>query len=826
MIESEANQPMPENRKCPECGTPLPAGALAGLCPACLLKQGAANDTAQPDAPAFEPPSVPEIAKLFPQLDILKLLGKGGMGAVYQARQPSLDRMVALKILPAHDGTDPGFAERFNREARALARLSHPNIVAVHEFGRAGDLHYFIMEFVDGVNLRQLQLAGRLSPREALQIVPQLCDALQYAHDQGVVHRDIKPENVLMDRKGRVKIADFGLAKILDADPAKMRLTAEGIVMGTPHYMSPEQVEHPLDVDHRADIYSLGVVFYEMLTGELPLGRFAPPSSKVQIDVRLDDVVLRTLEKEPSRRYQHASQVKTAVETIGSTPTPPNSATNQALTAEILARDYVLSIGSCFRRGWALVRGDFWPLVGLTALDLTLFATVNSNHLTAIFWMVLHGPLVGGLYLYYLNKIRGQPASVETAFSGFSQCFLHLFLGTFVTFTLTMFGFVCFILPGLYLAVAWLFTLALIMDKRLHFWAAMELSRKMVSKHWWKFLGFALILLAFNFIGMLLLGIGFFLTAPISVAAVMYAYEDLFGATAASASRPASMPGAAPVSFGPSGTTVSPEGPGAVAPARSGCLKPVLIGLGVIGVIIAVIAIIVGLHTFFNWRERRNYSRAQDAAVMNYWSPPENADVKPDPSKILEEAKKLTESGEYEDALQHFLWYWNHALEYDSGQTGVRLSFALADWVELGRRYPKARTALVAIRDHDTREFNEGRGYFALFSEVAALNHYLQSESDTLDIFRDFRGNDTELANQCFPLVEGQLVGNRDYATCMEYIPDPQAAFEDIVKSWQRSRQMETQQADMHQQTQKAIEENNERMRRQHPEARLPKPYA
>jgi serine/threonine protein kinase len=272
------------------------------------------------------------VARLFPQLEILGFLGKGGMGAVYKARQPALDRMVALKILPAQAAPDPGFAERFTREARALARLSHPNIVAVHEFGQVSGasetpagtggtpgLPFFIMEFVDGVNLRQLQKAGRLSPREALQIVPQICDALQYAHDEGVVHRDIKPENVLVDRKGRVKIADFGLAKILGCDPEALRLTGEGQVMGTPHYMAPEQVEHPLTVDHRADIFSLGVVFYEMLTGELPLGKFQPPSRKVQVDVRLDDVVLHALEKEPERRYQQVSEVKSAVETISGT---------------------------------------------------------------------------------------------------------------------------------------------------------------------------------------------------------------------------------------------------------------------------------------------------------------------------------------------------------------------------------------------------------------------------------------------------------------------------------------------------------------------------
>ncbi len=309
-----------EAKSCPNCGKPMPSGALAGICPACLLAQGDATDTREGGPAHFQPPAIREIAGLFPQLEILGLLGAGGMGAVYQARQPALDRRVALKILPATNRNGANFAERFNREARALARLSHPNIVAVHEFGQAGNLHYFIMEYVAGANLRQLTRAGRLSPREALQIVPQICDALQYAHDEGVVHRDIKPENVLVDRKGRVKIADFGLAKILGCDAETARLTVEGQVMGTPHYMAPEQVERPLTVDHRADIYSLGVVLYEMLTGDLPLGKFPPPSRKVQVDVRLDEVVLRALENDPARRYQRASEVKSQVETIAAAP--------------------------------------------------------------------------------------------------------------------------------------------------------------------------------------------------------------------------------------------------------------------------------------------------------------------------------------------------------------------------------------------------------------------------------------------------------------------------------------------------------------------------
>ncbi len=322
-------------RQCPQCGAELKPDVSEGLCPACLLQRGIATEGgAPPGTPPFTPPTIPDLAKLFPQLEILELIGKGGMGAVYKARQPALDRYVALKILAPRSGGDLDFAERFTREARALAKLSHPNIVAVYDFGQAGGLSYFIMEHVDGPNLRQVEQAGRLSPREALEIIPQICGALQFAHDEGIVHRDIKPENVLLDKKGRVKIADFGLAKILGQEPKDFRLTGARDVVGTPHYMAPEQIEKPSEVDHRADIYSLGVVFYEMLTGELPLGKFQPPSScagGMQIDVRLDEVVLHSLEKEPARRYQHVSEVKTRVETIAQTAGERNRFPSAAL---------------------------------------------------------------------------------------------------------------------------------------------------------------------------------------------------------------------------------------------------------------------------------------------------------------------------------------------------------------------------------------------------------------------------------------------------------------------------------------------------------------
>ena len=261
-------------------------------------------------------PAPADLAPHFPQLEILSLLGQGGMGAVYKARQLKLDRFVAVKILPAEWGRDPAFAERFAREARALARLSHPHIVGVHDFGEAGEHFYLLMEFVDGANLRQLLQTGPLDPRLALQIIPQVCDALQYAHGEGVIHRDVKPENILVDQRGRVKMADFGLAKLVGPSRASFTLTGTNQVMGTLDYMAPEQRNHPQEVDQRADIYSLGVVFYEMLTGNLPLGRFSPPSQAAGVDGRLDEIVHRALEREPEQRYQHVSEVRSALESV------------------------------------------------------------------------------------------------------------------------------------------------------------------------------------------------------------------------------------------------------------------------------------------------------------------------------------------------------------------------------------------------------------------------------------------------------------------------------------------------------------------------------
>ena len=271
----------------------------------------------------WTPPTLEELARLLPQYQVESLLGRGGMGAVYKCRQSSLDRTVAIKLLPAEIAADQQFVARFQREARTLAKLKHARIVVIHDFGQTSAGHlYFVMEYIDGTDLRRILRGPGLEPEQALAIVGQLCDALQAAHQMGIVHRDIKPENVLVTSDGYVKLADFGLAQPPREEGATM-LTGTHVILGTPSYMAPEQSAGAAKADPRSDIFSLGVMFYEMLTGHRPHGVFDPPSQAVQLDARIDEVVLKALQSEPERRYQSVVEFKGDVEHIRSTPPPP-----------------------------------------------------------------------------------------------------------------------------------------------------------------------------------------------------------------------------------------------------------------------------------------------------------------------------------------------------------------------------------------------------------------------------------------------------------------------------------------------------------------------
>ena len=383
---------------CPRCNNPIPDNAPSGLCPACVLGGAATTSSRTIPGAKTQPPSVDELAVHFPDLEIMEVIGFGGMGAVYKARQPKLDRLVALKILHVHDD-DPAFEERFNREARVLARLNHPNIVTVFDFGTSGPFHFLIMELIDGVNLRQAMQAGRFAPDEALTLVQEMCAALKSAHEDGILHRDIKPENILLDSQGRLKIADFGIAKLVGSeDSHDFTLTRQDSILGSPQYMAPEQIESPEDVDQRADIYSLGVVFYELLTGELPLGRFAAPSSKNDIDSRIDEIVFRTLEKERDARFQTAEEVSTKVESLSKSPAPP-----AIREAGQTARFATLSA--------------IFTAVSIPLIYFIFFAVFTKNHSSgpdqatnhvesgALFWVRVIG--IGGAILAVASVILG-----------------------------------------------------------------------------------------------------------------------------------------------------------------------------------------------------------------------------------------------------------------------------------------------------------------------------------------------------------------------------------------------------------------------------------
>jgi serine/threonine protein kinase len=348
--------------RCVQCDTPLTPGAAGNTCSSCLSRRETAAPTGEPVVAL--PADVAALQARLPQFQILDAIGQGGMGVVYKARQKHLDRLIAIKTLSPAITAVPAFQERFAREAKALGKLNHPHIVGVYDFGVAeGDppLYWLAMEYVQGQSLRS---SMRDLPTEgAIGLLLNVCDALQYAHDEGLVHRDIKPENILLDRHGRSKIADFGLARLVTT--ADARLTTTQSVMGTPHYMAPEQFERPGEVDHRADLYALGVVAYELLTGELPIGRFDLPSAKRDVDPRLDAVILKALEKDPARRQQSARELADELRQASS----PRPAIEYAHQRPELPAAPARSIDYPFRLGWRLA---------LAVIAIGLFALVGA----------------------------------------------------------------------------------------------------------------------------------------------------------------------------------------------------------------------------------------------------------------------------------------------------------------------------------------------------------------------------------------------------------------------------------------------------------------
>ena len=278
--------------------------------------------------PRWTPPTAEELDALLPDFTIEEMIGCGGMGAVYRGVQNSLERPVAIKILPPEFAEEPGFAERFRREALAMAKLQHPNIVTIFDFGSinlptsGGRLYFIVMEFIHGTDLQQMIRSGGLTEAAVLNVIGQICEALQFAHSQGYVHRDIKPANVFVTEESLVKVGDFGIAKLTGIDEPDPGLTITGQVLGTPHYLAPEHLKSGAPSDPRADIYSLGVMFYEMLTGALPKGIFPKPSEVSTVDARLDTIVDKAMQSEPEQRYQTVSEMNTDLQRVAKSAPP------------------------------------------------------------------------------------------------------------------------------------------------------------------------------------------------------------------------------------------------------------------------------------------------------------------------------------------------------------------------------------------------------------------------------------------------------------------------------------------------------------------------
>jgi predicted Ser/Thr protein kinase len=338
---------------------------------------------------SWQPPAVMELRAMLPQYEIQGFLGRGGMGAVYQGRQVALDRTVAIKILSDDLGTtDPSFVERFKNEARAMARLSHPGIVTIYDFGETPQgLLFIVMEFVAGTDVQKMISASkRLPPDRAMNITAQVCDALHYAHERGIIHRDIKPGNIMVGHDGFVKVTDFGLAKI-SCSGETMGLTHSRLAMGTMHYMAPETLVLGTQLDQRADIYALGVMLYHMLTGKLPQGMFELPSLQVAgLDTRYDGVIATALQESPGMRYRTAADMRGDLIKIVTQPVPV--ADGQGTVLALAARS---PLQQADRNSWigasypgSRVRHWAWaaaPLTGIAAVTWMFWGKIDETFL-------------------------------------------------------------------------------------------------------------------------------------------------------------------------------------------------------------------------------------------------------------------------------------------------------------------------------------------------------------------------------------------------------------------------------------------------------------
>ena len=262
-------------------------------------------------ATPFVAPELEEVARLFPNYTVHSLIACGGMGAVYEATQTSLDRRVAIKILPREFSADEAFREGFEAEAKAMAKLNHPNLIGVYDFGDVDGMLFIVMEFVAGNSLFASSDGNQIEPSAAISIITAVCSGLTDAHNNGILHRDIKPSNILLDHNANPKIGDFGLARALE------REIQEGEqIFGTPGYTAPEVLEPPFTIDQRADIFSVGVMLHELLTGALPDADRRSASQICGCSFRLDPVIRKATHPDPNQRYKSCEEMAEALDKI------------------------------------------------------------------------------------------------------------------------------------------------------------------------------------------------------------------------------------------------------------------------------------------------------------------------------------------------------------------------------------------------------------------------------------------------------------------------------------------------------------------------------
>ncbi|WP_052573516.1 serine/threonine-protein kinase [Haloferula sp. BvORR071] len=251
---------------------------------------------------SFEAPTLEALSELLPAYEFTAFIAQGGMGAVYKAKQRALDRDVAVKVLPRELGDDPDFRQSFETEAKAMGRLNHPNLIGVYDFGAIDGMLYIVMEYVNGKSLYHSAYNMAVDPEQAAAIVKGICDGLAHAHENGVIHRDIKPANILLNEKIIPKIGDFGLARPHWAE-------GPGLIMGTPGYTAPEIYDNPEHSDRRTDIFAVGVILYELMTGQRPEETSDLPSAIVNCDKRLDAIFQKATDINPDRRYATAEEM-------------------------------------------------------------------------------------------------------------------------------------------------------------------------------------------------------------------------------------------------------------------------------------------------------------------------------------------------------------------------------------------------------------------------------------------------------------------------------------------------------------------------------------